>query len=63
MPNGLSVSLAQAQAVIQAAVAEAKKRNWKMNLAARGSDRQAADGDQMILMIMEAGSAIGERKS
>src|ERR1700726_4964651 len=33
VPYGLPVSLEQAQAVIQAAVAEAKKRNWKMNVA------------------------------
>src|SRR5271157_642401 len=30
---GLPISLEQAQAVIQAAVAEARKRNWKMNVA------------------------------
>src|SRR5580658_10218861 len=33
VPYGIPVSLEQAQAVIQAAVAEAKKRNWKMNVA------------------------------
>ena len=33
MPYGPPISLAQAQAVLQAAVAEAKKRNWKMNVA------------------------------
>jgi glc operon protein GlcG len=31
VPDGLPISLDQAQAVIQAAVAQAKKRNWKMN--------------------------------
>jgi glc operon protein GlcG len=32
-PYGPPISLDRAMAVIQAAVAEAKKRNWKMNLA------------------------------
>jgi uncharacterized protein GlcG (DUF336 family) len=33
IPYGPPVSLDRAQAVIQAAVAEAKKRNWKMNVS------------------------------
>ncbi len=33
VPYGLPISLDRAQAVIDAAVAEAKKRNWKMNVA------------------------------
>jgi glc operon protein GlcG len=33
VPYGPPISLDRAQAVIQAAVAEAKKRNWKMNVA------------------------------
>ena len=33
VPYGLPVSLDEAQAVIHAAVAEAKKRDWKMNVA------------------------------
>ena len=33
VPYGPPISLDRAQAVIQAAVAEAKKRNWKMNAA------------------------------
>src|ERR1700689_2174061 len=37
VPYGLPISLEQAQAVIQAAVAEAKKRNWKMNIAVADS--------------------------
>jgi uncharacterized protein GlcG (DUF336 family) len=37
VPYGPPISLAQAQAVIQAAVAEAKKRNWKMNVAVTDS--------------------------
>jgi glc operon protein GlcG len=37
VPYGPPISLAQAQAVIQAAVAEAKKRNWKMNVAVADS--------------------------
>jgi glc operon protein GlcG len=34
---GLPISLDQAQAVIRAAVAEAKNRNWKMNVATADS--------------------------
>jgi glc operon protein GlcG len=37
VPYGLPISLEQAQAVIQAAVAEAKRRNWKMNIAVADS--------------------------
>src|ERR1700685_1685409 len=37
VPYGRPISLEQAQAVIQAAVAEAKKRNWKMNIAVSDS--------------------------
>jgi glc operon protein GlcG len=37
VPYGHPISLEQAQAVIQAAVAEAKKRNWKMNVAVSDS--------------------------
>jgi uncharacterized protein GlcG (DUF336 family) len=33
VPYGPPISLDRAQAMIQAAVAEAKKRNWKMNVA------------------------------
>jgi glc operon protein GlcG len=33
VPYGPPISLEQAQAAIQAAVAEAQKRNWKMNVA------------------------------
>ena len=33
VPYGRPISLAQARAVIQAAVGEAKKRDWKMNVA------------------------------
>jgi len=33
VPYGPPISLDQAQALIQAAVAEAKKRNWKMNVS------------------------------
>jgi uncharacterized protein GlcG (DUF336 family) len=37
VPYGPPISLEQAQTVIQAAVAEAKKRNWKMNVAVADS--------------------------
>ncbi len=36
-PYGPPISLARAQAIIHAAVAEAKKRNWKMNVAVADS--------------------------
>src|SRR6185312_10537363 len=37
VPYGLPISLDRAQAVIDAAVIEAKKRNWKMNIAVADS--------------------------
>ena len=37
VPYGLPISLARAQAVIDAAVAEATQRNWKMNVAVADS--------------------------
>jgi len=37
VPYGLPISLARAQAVIHAAVTEAKKRKWKMNVAVADS--------------------------
>jgi glc operon protein GlcG len=37
VPYGLPILLEQAQAVIQSAVAEAKQRNWKMNIAVADS--------------------------
>ena len=37
VPYGLPISLDRAQAVIRAAVAEAKQRNWKMNVAVSDS--------------------------
>jgi glc operon protein GlcG len=37
VPYGPAISLDRAQAVIDAAVAEAKKRNWKMNVAVADS--------------------------
>src|SRR5271167_2669459 len=37
VPYGRPISLYQAQAVIQAAVAEARQRNWKMNIAVADS--------------------------
>ena len=37
VPYGLPIPLDQAQAVIRAAVAEAKNRNWKMNIAVADS--------------------------
>ena len=37
VPYGISISLDRAEAVIHAAVAEAKRRNWKMNVAVADS--------------------------
>ncbi|HEX4006367.1 MAG TPA: heme-binding protein [Acidobacteriaceae bacterium] len=37
VPYGPSITLGRAEAVIHAAVAEAKKRNWKMNVAVADS--------------------------
>ena len=37
VPYGVPISLAQAQAVIHAAVTEATRRNWKMNVAVTDS--------------------------
>jgi uncharacterized protein GlcG (DUF336 family) len=37
VPYGVPISLDRAEAVIHAAVAEAKKRNWKMNVAVTDS--------------------------
>ena len=37
VPYGPAISLEQAQTVIQAAVTEAKRRNWKMNVAVADS--------------------------
>jgi uncharacterized protein GlcG (DUF336 family) len=37
VPYGVPISLERAQAVIQAAIAEATKRNWKMNVAVADS--------------------------
>ncbi len=37
VPYGVPISLDQAEVIIQAAVAEAKKRNWKMNVAVADS--------------------------
>ena len=37
VPYGLSITLDRAEAVIHAAVAEARKRNWKMNVAVADS--------------------------
>jgi glc operon protein GlcG len=37
VPYGVPISLDRAQAVIHAAVAEARKRNWKMNVAVSDS--------------------------
>src|SRR5260370_41531237 len=47
-PYGPPISLDRAQAVIHAAVTEAKKRNWKMNVA--GSDSR---GNLVVFQRMD----------
>jgi glc operon protein GlcG len=48
VPYGRPISLEQAQAVIQAAVAEAKKRNWKMNVAVADSGGRVAHSSLLL---------------
>ena len=48
IPYGPPISLDPAQAVIHAAVAEAKKRNWKMNVAVADSG-----GNLVVLQRMD----------
>ena len=47
VPYGRPITLDEAQAVIQAAVAEAKKRNWKMNVAVADSGGNLAAFQRM----------------
>src|SRR6202034_1546934 len=62
VPYGLPVSLEQAQAVIQAAVAEAKKRNWKMNIAVSDSGGNLVAFQRMDGAML-ASIAIAEHKA
>jgi len=47
VPYGVPISLDRAQTVIQAALEEAKKRNWKMNLAVADSGGNLVAFDRM----------------
>ena len=66
-PYGLPISLEQAQAVIQAAVAEARKRNWKMNVAVADSGGnlvafQRMDGAMLQIAEHKAQAAVTFRR-
>jgi uncharacterized protein GlcG (DUF336 family) len=61
-PYGPPVSLDRAQAVIHAAVAEAKKRNWKMNLAVVDSGGNLVAFQRMDGAML-ASIAISEHKA
>lgn len=57
VPYGAPISLDRAQAVLNAAVAEAKKRNWKMNIAVVNSGGhlvtfQRMDGAQLSSIVI-----------
>jgi glc operon protein GlcG len=57
VPYGTPISLDRAQAVLNAAVAEAKKRNWKMNIAVVDSGGhlvafQRMDGAQLSSIVI-----------
>jgi len=47
VPYGPAISLDRAEAVIDAAVAEAKRRNWKMNIAVADSGGNLVDFRRM----------------
>lgn len=61
-PYGPSISLDRAQAIIQAAVAEAKKRNWKMNVAISDSGGNLVAFQRMDGAML-ASIAIAEHKA
>jgi uncharacterized protein GlcG (DUF336 family) len=62
VPYGLPISLDRAQAVIDAAVAEAKKRNWKMNVAVVDSGGNLVASQRMDGAML-ASIQIAEHKS
>jgi glc operon protein GlcG len=61
-PYGPPISLDRAQAVIQAAVAEAKKRDWKMNVAVTDSGGNLVAFQRMDGAML-ASIAIAEHKA
>jgi glc operon protein GlcG len=62
VPYGMSISLDRAQAVIQSAVAEAKRRNWKMNVAVADSGGNLVAFQRMDGAML-ASIAIAEHKA
>ncbi len=62
VPYGLPISLDRAQAVVDAAVAEAKKRNWKMNVAVADSGGNLVAFQRMDGAML-ASSQIAEHKA
>ena len=62
VPYGLPISLDRAQAVIQAGIAEAQKRNWKMNLAVADSGGNLVAFQRMDGAML-ASIAIAEHKA
>jgi uncharacterized protein GlcG (DUF336 family) len=62
VPYGPPISLDRAQAVIQAAVAEAKKRNWKMNVSVVDSGGNLVAFQRMDGAML-ASIAIAEHKA
>lgn len=62
VPYGLPISLDRAEAVIHAAVAEAKKRNWKMNIAVSDSGGNLVAFQRMDGAML-ASIAIAEHKA
>src|SRR5579872_2536291 len=62
VPYGPPVSLERAQAVLAAAVAEAKRRNWKMNLAVADSGGHLVAFQRMDGAML-ASIAIAEHKA
>jgi glc operon protein GlcG len=62
VPYGTPISLDRAQAVIQAAVSEAKKRNWKMNIAVSDSGGNLVAFQRMDGAML-ASIAIAEHKA
>jgi uncharacterized protein GlcG (DUF336 family) len=62
IPYGVPISLESAQAVIQAAVTEAKKRNWKMNVAVTDSGGNLVAFQRMDGAML-ASVAIAEHKA
>ena len=62
VPYGHPISLDRAQAVIQAALAEAKKRNWRMNIAVADSGGNLVAFQRMDGAML-ASIAIAEHKA